>query len=284
MIWHRDKSELETSEQLKWKNDFSEISKQRASNAGIDESVLNYNRNHYDTLVNKYVEDLKNLLDDEQAPEIGKNISIGSVNSNDINAVCTTDLNGNYAVIINSSIFTYLHKYGKLLIAATNPSVVEYCNRKSVKELSKKDILDYLIELPHIYFAVNEPKGPMIQLTEEYTYVHMRILEIAEKFILGHELGHYFKGHLSSNQFTELFLSNFRKLKNDNHLIEFEADGFAYDLIIKEKSYYEPTLILSAISLLFQGLNSLNPYASETHPAPIERMTRLIKRLDPENN
>lgn len=283
-VLHVDKPELETAEQIKWKNDFSEISIKRASIAGMEESVLDYKRNHYDNLINKYVEDLKNLLGDEKASEIGKNISIGSVNSNNINAVCTTDMNGNYAIVVASSIFTYLHKYGKLLIAATNPSLVVYCNRMSVKGLTQKDILSYLEELPKIYFAVNEPKGPMIQLADQSTYVHMRILEVAEKFILSHELGHYFKGHLNKNKFTELFLDDFIKLKNDVHIIEFEADDFAYNLITKEKSGYEPSLILSAISLLFQGMNSLNPYASESHPAPIERMTRLIKRVNIKNN
>jgi hypothetical protein len=217
--------------------------------------------------------------------KLGHDISIGSVNTTKINAVCTTDTRGHYAIVINSSLFTYLHKYGKLLSAVSNPSIVTYCNRKSPETLTREDIMGYINELPQIYFVMNQVMGPMIHLNNEAQTIHMLILEIAEKFILGHELGHYFRGHLDNNANTELFLGEFQKLKNNNHDLEFEADDFGYELVKNWIAGSKPELLqeaflYSGVSLVFTGLNSLNPYASETHPAPMDRLKRLFKNME----
>ncbi|MFV1884639.1 MAG: hypothetical protein ACMZ7B_09140 [Balneola sp.] len=282
--WHSEKNQIRNSEQNKWKKDFTKISKERGERNGVDSSNLEYKRNHYDEMISKYVNDLIPLLSKKQSSQIGKNISIGSVNSNNINAVCTTDGNGNYAVVVNSSIFKYLHKFGKILLALPNPSIITYCNRKNFKELTQNDLQKYLIELPKIYFAVNEPKGPMIHLKDEFTFVHIKILEIAEKFIIGHELGHYFCGHLDDKSNTEIYLNDLEKLKNNNHKIEFEADDFGLNLINDKRNKFKTELIELAIKLLFFGLDSLNPYASESHPASIERMERLLKKIKTAHN
>lgn len=279
-VWHSEKKISNDAEQKKWREDFTKISSDRGAKNGLDTSKIVHKRNHYDEMVQSYVKELVLLLEENHAKQIGKIITVGSVNSNSINAVCTTDTNGNYAVVINSSLFTYLHKYGKILLAIQNPTIVTFCNRKDYKEITKKDLEDYLIELPKIYFEVNEPKGPMIHLDDNHTMVHMKILEIAEKFAIGHELGHYFCGHLDNGENTELFLNDLEKLKNDNYKIEFEADDFGFDLISDIRNKNSSEIIKSGIYLLFQGLNSLNPYASESHPAPRARMKRLLDKLE----
>ena len=280
-VWHVEKKPNDDAENRKWRAEFEKISKDRGTKNGLDVSKMTFKPNHYNEMVQSYVANLIPLLEKKQAEQIGKNITIGSVNSNVINAVCTTDSNGNYAVVMNSSLFTYLHKYGKILLAIPKPSIVTFCNRKDAKEITRIDLEEYLKELPKIYFNTNEPKGPMIHLEEKYTMVHMQILKIAEKFAIGHELGHYFCGHLDDNQNTELFLNDFEKLKNDNHKIEFEADDFGYQLVSDKRNKISLETIKAGIYLLFQGLNSLNPYASESHPAPIERMNRLLDKIEP---
>jgi uncharacterized protein YejL (UPF0352 family) len=281
-IWHVEKNLSKDAEQQKWRKDFMKISKDRGTKNELDVSKIAYKKNHYNEMVQSYMNELIPLLEKNQAEQIGNNITIGSVNSNVINAVCTTDKNGNYAVVMNSSLFTYLHKYGKISLAIPKPSIVTFCNRKEFKEITRDDLEEYLIELPQIYFKINEPKGPMIHLEEKYTMVHMKILEIAEKFAIGHELGHYFCGHLDNKQNTELFLNDLEKLKNNNHKIEFEADDFGFRLISDERNKNSLEVIKAGIYLLFQGLNSLNPYASESHPAPIERMNRLLDKIEPQ--
>ena len=281
-IWENDDATVFDDEQEKWSEDFFQISKDRLTSIDPTKVSPGHQKNHYDELIRSYVNELGKGLTENQKVHLESKISIGSVNTNDINAVCTTDKNGNYAVVVNSSLFTYLHKYGKLLTALSNPSSVIYCNRKPHTELTKDDILEYIDILPKIYFEMDKVMGPMIHLNEQNTIVHMLILEMAEKFIIGHELGHYFKGHLDNSLNTELFLNQFEKLKNNNHTLEFEADDFGLELLQKSQDNSRPDefnqmLINGGISLAFNGLNSLNPFASETHPAPIDRMNRLLK-------
>jgi hypothetical protein len=246
-------------------------------------SVL-YRKNHFDELIDSYVGELAIHLPEPYKELMKEKIAIGSVNTNLINAVCTRDKNGNHAIIINSSLWGYLHKYGKMMAALENPSYVIYCNRKPALSLTVEDIHAFLEEIFSNFFKTNFVQGALIHLNDKINHKHHQRLEAAEKFIIGHELGHYFNRHLDNTSNTELYLNNFQKLKNTNHNLENEADDFGFDLMLRwaadpEHAFYRKKALPAGIELLFRALDSLNPLATETHPAPLERMDRLLVRL-----
>jgi hypothetical protein len=199
-----------------------------------------------------------------------------------INASIVRSKEGYFAVIINSSLIALLTKIGKLEIAFRNPRCVEFCSRTPQGKPTKDEIASMRAE-SYRYFAEHKMShGPFLVIGGPEALFHFDRLDIQEKLILFHEIGHFICGDLYDNKNERVFVKS-DNIKNIRYQSELFADIIGFGLLLRlEKRKGEISLgrrlvILNALVFLFELLSRLQVGETEKYPHPLNRMNTLIE-------
>src|SRR5262249_11668487 len=139
------------------------------------------------------------------------------------------------------------------------------------------------IELVEIYRRHGAPYGPMIKLSDRASAEHSFLLNLAERFILCHELGHYLNGDLSDQSSYSALPNDIegqRYQENRDHEIEYGADITGFNLYLR--SLESKGLNPSSIELIKPILASFNLFfaisggPSLSHPHPYDRVRKIV--------
>lgn len=233
-----------------------------------------------DTLVLKLIEEVTPILTPIEAKALEK-CAFGKIYNTKMNAFCAKSKDGydNYCVVINEGLLMLLHKYGKLLIAQSNPKNVLFCNYNNFKKFTRDNYRELANELIQNYKDYKAPVGAKVKLTPESNMGHGFSLHFQELFVLCHELGHIFNKDLEDKEnLMDLFGSEISVLEeNKFHEKEFKADLYAFDLISRViENKYEKKHILSYVIMLFDIMAIIKPTDSKKHPAPIDRILNIV--------
>jgi len=262
---------------------FEEITNTQFKEFGLSVSALGQ-FGGYDVVIEDLKNDLFPSLNASDLQRIQSDIAIGLLPTGEANAFIARSPNGKYALVFCSGLMLLLHKYLKLVRAFVTPQEVIHCNRKNPSSLTRDDLSSYIVELLEIYRDRGVPYGPMVKLSERASVEESFILNLAELFILCHELGHYLNGDLADESSYSALPNDFEGRKyeeNHDHELEYRADVVGFSLYIQslkkrgfDSSSVELIKPLLATFNLFYGIGG---GSSSTHPHPYARVCRIVE-------
>lgn len=183
------------------------------------------------------------------------------------------------AILINSSLIALLTKLGKLDAALHNPNCLVFCSRFPDTIPTREEIKSMRNEMYSYFIGEKMHHGPFLIIKGNEAQAHFAKLDIQEKFILLHEIGHLLNGDLSKNNNKKLSPS----FSNISHQREILADlvGFGL-LILMEKKRGDVSIerrlqIMFALINLFDVMNGLQSKETEGYPLPLNRMNAIIE-------
>ena len=224
-------------------------------------------------------------LEPEEAQRVRDSIAIGTLEIGMANASIVRSPDRKYAILFHYGLMMLISKSVKSIIAARDPSQVEYCNRMPTEQLTRDIVLQLWSELIEIYQKCLTPYGPMIKLTAEAEGQAAAMVYCCELFILCHEIGHFLNGDLNANvDFTEIesMIPLMVYQENKDHEKEYAADATGFRILMKslEKTLRGDKLFaIQSLTILFNLFFLLRPEASATHPNPRDRTIRVARKF-----
>lgn len=185
-----------------------------------------------------------------------------------------------FAVLINSALISLLVKKGKLDVALLNPECVVYCNRFHDRMPNREEIASMREELYNYFTTSKMGHGPFLVIKGDEAVNHFLTLDVQEKIIFFHEIGHFLNRDLFENRITELLNKD---LSNVDHQREYLADLTGFSLLLRLESYVEPIsydrqiFILAAMIKLFDVMFAVQGGETKKYPHPLERMNFLVE-------
>ncbi|KQN34764.1 hypothetical protein ASG37_15695 [Sphingomonas sp. Leaf407] len=191
---------------------------------------------------------------------------------------------GSYAVIVTTSLMILLSKIKKFVFAENHLDQVVYFNRRPAQELTAELARAIVYEIA-ANFRAGEARGPIVMLDERGSQVVHGMLDFQEGFIVGHELGHLLADHLLRSMLANGLHSSFG---SPSHRSEYLADIIGYQLARRRDFDHdgpEPSLEtrmgieiarISSVCEFFEILELAVPGATETHPAPSDRIANVL--------
>ena len=204
-------------------------------------------------------------------------------------------------LLFDSQIFYFCHLFSKIFSSALPTRFKDGYYQASLKpEKIKKQLqrtpepVFRLVDLLDSYCSKGAPSAAKPYLPKEkFLPLGSRILDGMEYFLVGHEFGHVYAGHLSS-------ITKLTVLCNDSttteHKIEYEADAIGLTLSVAAMtkkgndaaiSFIGAYLFFSSLELVerFRYLKNKKtmlgyaPSASTSHPSNPDRQNALIEYL-----
>jgi hypothetical protein len=195
---------------------------------------------------------------------------------------------GNYVVIVTTSLMTFLNKIKKFIFVERDPSVIEYCNRYPAEALTP-ELLRAMRDEIVTNFREGEPRGPLLMLNYDRAAAVNVMLNIQETFIVAHEIGHLLSDFMLKGMLAKGLHESFG---SDVHRSEYLADMFGFALVIKRSIAElpppsDPELDrqiaiatemnrISSICEFFEILELAFPEATPSHPAPVDRAANIL--------
>lgn len=264
--------------------EFKRRTNEEAKEQGLDLKVFGP-YGYLERIVEELKGELFGSIDTHLASRINQEMALGLLPNGEANAFIARSRNRHYALLFNSGLMIFLHKYLKLIRASLNPADVVYCNRKEATQVTRDDIKTYVFDLIDIYKAAVAPYGPMVKLSRQATAEHSLLLHLSELFTICHELGHYLNGDLEHDSWFSVLpgLHEAEKFEeNQDHEMEYAADATGYGLYLKaiKKQGLDPKTyeVIIPVIGLFNLFYALAGGASSTHPHPYDRIINIAHR------
>lgn len=185
-----------------------------------------------------------------------------------------------YSVFINSSLITLLHRYGKLEFAMLRPKDVVFCSRFPDRSPTRSELVEMFAEMHCYYTSTKMANGPFILIDGISLSSHCIRLDIQEKLLMYHEIGHFLNGDLFDNaseqQPTPFFENNL------SYQREYLADLTGFGLYLRELKHNNALstanrhLALYALISLYMMQHGLQGIETERYPHPLNRMCVVI--------
>jgi hypothetical protein len=218
------------------------------------------------------------LLDKKNRKKI-KNVPSGLAHIDEVNALCIKSLAGDVVIVSESleyffyfmTIAFYGDTYGIELIDQVDALII------AIRIIKGSEALDFDIdsrgELPH---EIERAVQSLVNRQMQFTF--------------GHEYAHYLCGHIPSAEtlmslkYSAPFMS---ELALYNHALEYEADYYALKNIeIKKEEFgnvvhggFSVLIYLHFIEEFSKDFGIRNLSVSDTHPAPKDRIYKLLSNL-----
>jgi hypothetical protein len=212
------------------------------------------------------------------------NIPTGMALLNEVNAMCIASRHGNYIVVSEAlEYFLYymnLAFYGQHLGASQDDEVAALVI--AVRTMLGSESLDFDLD----------PRG---DIPEKMNGILREFTDYQISFAFGHEYAHHILGHvqpanLSTKNLPELLRSQkntaCKGLYNYNHSKEYDADIYAIKNL-KLDTEYKSKITTGAFRMFIYfdllghvfSVMAKNLSPSSTHPAPLDRLHKLRRRL-----
>lgn len=234
-------------------------------------------RTRYEPVVEKIIERLYAVMEENDRENFKKYFCFSTVETRAINAAVHHRADQNfYAVFINTTLIDLLTKLGKLNVLKKYPEAMAFCNRFPDGKATQAEIEKMRNEYIAYFSLTGLSNGPFITLKMDFAYIHFDQLDVQERFIIFHELGHVINAdrmEVQGKRPSDLVLAS---EPNRAHRKEYFADLIAMLLVLKTEkppvSGERRFLILLSLIGLFDALYLLDPKESASHPDPIKRL------------
>jgi hypothetical protein len=255
-------------------------------------------------VVEDLFEDLKNPLKNRQVRVRLNDIAIGELQTLEANACCIKVPAGGYVILINTGLMILIYKLAKAFASRVEFQVVEKINRsmsavqpfKSDNVASFQKFANYVYLNIATYLVYNAPIGPILPVVSLSKYqlnFNSLLLHFAELFVIAHELGHIFEGHLSEASTLKIKIEeNEVTVFKNNWNQEYSADIFGLQLL-QEKVSNENEQSLNRISAfigpdflltIFDLIEKIGKVKSISHPSANKRRMNLRQHAVAANN
>lgn len=236
----------------------------------------------YQRVIDEIIEELFEVLPHKITTKFKSHFYFSTVENRNINASIHKAPNNNlFAVLINTSIVSLLTKLGKLEAALVNPECVVFCNRFPENSKLTFDQIKEMREEMLSYFMENRmAHGPFLIINGQESIAHFNKLNIQEKFIIFHEIGHFINGDLFKNSNDQPLSDLFH---NISHQREIMADLVGFGLLLHlEKSKCQLTrerrmVLMFSVVHLFDVFYMIQNTETEKYPLPLRRMSSIIE-------
>lgn len=253
------------------------LTKEDLERHGIPLSVL---ADPYRKVIDDLVDEISGGFKSRYDVDIFDSCAFGPLQHPSVNARCFYDGTGLYAVVLHYGLMNLLHKYTKLLTAATDPSAVVYCDRRPAGELTADELQGWAQELGEIYRRTGETRGAIVKLKSEPSSAAAQMLSLGEAFVLGHEIGHRIAGHLEDRSGlvsdTEVPWLQFFP-ENVSHEHEFEADEYGYFAMQVHQPNASKSVLLGGLIATFATMSLIGgDQGSASHPDSLSRIHHVV--------
>lgn len=250
-------------------------------NYSVDKEFDGIKRSMFDEVIAQLVKEFYTIVPEEISTKFQEHFYFSTAQTRKIGGSIYKHRDKPYfAILINSSLITLLHKVGKLDVALQNPSCVKFCNRFPDQSVSFEELVKMRAEYFAYFTTQKMAHGPQLLLRDPENLMHLSRLQIQEKFILFHEIAHFLNGDSSQRKANQRLVP---KLGNIDHQREFLADWIAFALLLRSAKASEDITkelrlhILFAIIHLFDIMYLVQPQDGEKHPLPLNRMNAIVE-------
>lgn len=237
----------------------------------------------FSEVIGLIVEELMEVIPVDIRSQFKDHFYFSTADTRKLNASIIRSQDGNYfSVIINSSLINLLTKLGKLEIAFANPGCVKFCNRNPERKPTKEELGSMKQEMYDYFTNFKMSHGPFLIIDGLEAAFHFDRLNIQEKLIVFHEIGHFICGDLFKTK-NEQVLVESDNIKNIHYQREFLADIIGFGLLLrlekldKEISLERRLHILNALVFLFEVLSRIQVNETDKYPHPLNRMNTIIE-------
>lgn len=237
----------------------------------------------FQEVIDLIIEEFFSILPDQVVTNFKTHFYFTTIENRTINASVRRSSDHQYfGIFINSALINLLTKLGKLDQAVTNPECIVFCNRFPDSKPSVEEIKLMRNEMYQYFTTEKMAFGPYLIIKGIEQQSHFNKLNIQEKLIIFHEIGHFLNGDLFKGKEVQAVKKGFA---NISHQREFHADlvGFGLLLMLEKK---DGTLILErrldilfAIIALFDVMYGLQGVETDSYPHPLDRLMFLIENF-----
>lgn len=205
-------------------------------------------------------------------------VTFGVIEARELNARSFRSKQGAVAVCLNASLPILLTKLIKLRIAHGMPASVTHYSRGSFKRMKSKDYADLARQQLLNYAVSREIRGPFIELNETMTAIAGYALDVAESFLLGHEIAHLGMA-VESFGLSELSILEPLDIKaGPARDREIAADILGAMLSKKTAGNTPAASVVLAAGRLFELLTMAGDDASGHYAPPLVRMVIMLRQ------
>lgn len=255
--------EIESLKKLKSRPPFSEI------NTKYTEVIEILKNDFFSTLP----ENVKN--------DFEKYFHFGTIDNRYMNASIVRSPNKRFfVVLINSSLITLLHRYGKLEYAVLRPHDVAFCSRLPDRKPTRTELIGMLAEMHYYYTTAKMANGPFLILKGPAQIAHSININIQEKLIFYHEVGHFLNGDLCNSATEQKPHPNFENKLSYQR--EYLADLTGFGLYLRELKFNNMLTIVNlhavlyAVISMYRMQHGLQGIETDKYPHPLNRMSVVI--------
>lgn len=237
----------------------------------------------FQQVIDLIIEEFFSILPDQVVTNFKTHFYFTTIENRTINASVRRSSDLQYfGIFINSALINLLTKLGKLDQAVTNPECIVFCNRFPDSKPGIEEIKMMRNEMYQYFTTEKMAFGPYLIIKGIEQQSHFNKLNIQEKLIIFHEIGHFLNGDLFKGREVQAVKKGFA---NISHQREFHADlvGFGLLLMLEKKNgtlILERRLdILFAIIALFDVMYGLQGVETDSYPHPLDRLMFLIENF-----
>jgi hypothetical protein len=242
----------------------------------------------FQEVIDDILDQFYSILNPDQVELFKSKCYFSTIDNREVNAFVKLSEDKRFcAILINSSLIKFLHRWGKLDFAILDPDSVLFCSGFTESKPTKEDLMKVRENVFNSVYKTKIPHIPFIILKNELiNKAQLAQLSIQEKFVVFHEIAHIMNGDLTKQINNPDITSRINKA---SHCREYWADLVAFGLLLKlemttySKEIYELIsthqrhLFLYAIINLFKTITFFQEDVTYMHPHPINRMYLIIE-------
>ncbi|MBD1385425.1 hypothetical protein IDJ75_09070 [Mucilaginibacter rigui] len=239
----------------------------------------NYNAEdtRYQRVIDEIIVEFKGQLNEVYRKVFDEHFHFTTLETTTVNAeISVYKPKAFYAVFINTTLIDLLTKMGKLSAIKSNPEALKFCNRYPGRKPNAGEIKAMRDEYIAAFSQTKRADGPFIVLEESYAVAHFEMLNVQERFIIFHEIGHFLNGDLMEISGLRPSDMIFLNEPNPKHRKEYFADLMAFLLVLKtERQPVSPErkfFLLTTMITLFDTFYLFDNKENVSHPDAIKRL------------
>lgn len=266
--------------------EFDAITKKDLEQIGIPFEPGSPGLENLERVIDKMFNNILEAQPQDVQSKINRAVAAGVLETGLVNAFIARGRDGNHAVIVNSGLMVLLNKAIKLWVGGARNGGIVYCNRMPAADVTADDISQMLTELFTAYRLTGIPRGPMVKVSDECIGTYSMALNLAECFVICHELGHFLNGDLDKGVGLAAisWCEGVEFYKGDsNHEKEHNADVTGYELLQRYVRAKHPTVdddfLMFGLITVMDMIGAISREGSPTHPDARDRVIFVARHF-----
>jgi hypothetical protein len=206
---------------------------------------------------------------------------LGFLHLEELNGFAIRTPRGNAAIILNKGVLLHAHLLGRCMLALTTWGAPEpFCSDHQPAAFAHAIVCLGRFVLCNDYEHLRKITVWNCPSIDPWDLQSAKISVAVQTFVLLHELGHVFHGHLDSSLVAPKYGL---QVYLQNHVQEHEADRYAFHALMNRFGEDMSAIVAALLFGFFDLIDHLSfgaPISSPTHPAGRDRWSHLKKEFD----